>query len=63
MIIGSPEYIMWLSLIAHGNHNNTPLIDRAILVAEEKFWALEDQISKQISAVFPKDIQPRKEYM
>lgn len=53
MIVGSVEHIMWLSLIAHGNHNNTPLINRCVLLAHEKLNALEMKIKQEIHDANP----------
>lgn len=41
---GEIEIIAYTSRIVEGNHNNCMLIDRQLLIANEKLWALQAKI-------------------
>lgn len=48
---GTIEIIAFYACIVDGNHNNTPLIDGAVLKHVSRFWALKDETSRLIEAI------------
>jgi hypothetical protein len=51
MKIGSAEHIAWECLIADGNHNNTPLIDRALHRFNEGLMRISAEIHVTLCSV------------
>jgi hypothetical protein len=43
---GEIEIIAYYSRIVDGNHNNYMLIDRQLLILNEKLWELQSKINK-----------------
>jgi hypothetical protein len=44
--IGEVEIIAYNSRILYGNHNNAMLIDRQLLIMNEKLWELQSKINQ-----------------
>ena len=44
---GEVEIIAYYSSIVDGNHNNSMLIDRQLLIMNEKLWEMQTKLLKE----------------